>query len=122
MKLLRKERSAPHLTIGKEGEQIAAMHLLFRGYRILGRNVRTHGGEIDIIARRFGVVVFVEVKARSSADGFDPSGRVDHLKVRRLKRAASIWLDRYGKETRARLDVIGVCEGKVMAHWEDVGS
>lgn len=120
MRLIQKPSRAKHLTIGKEGEDIAAFHLRLRGYRILGRNVRTRGGEIDLIARRWGVIVFVEVKARSTADGFDPSGRVDRQKVVRLRRAADVWLQRHGKETPARLDVIGVCEGKVVEHWEDV--
>lgn len=120
MAVFQKPSRAAHLAVGRQGEDAAALYLRLRGYRVLGRNVRTRGGEIDLIARRWGVVVFVEVKARSAADGFDPSGRVDREKVARLRRAADVWLQRYGRESRARLDVIGVCEGRVVEHWEDV--
>ena len=53
-------------TIGKWGEIAAGEYLLTKGYTILGNNVRTPHGEIDIIASIDGLIVFVEVKARSS--------------------------------------------------------
>ena len=50
---------------GRGGETLAALLLRFKGYRILGRRVRTHAGEIDLIARSpLGVLCFIEVKAR----------------------------------------------------------
>ena len=51
---------------GKRGEGWAAWYLRLKGYRIVGRRVRTPLGEIDIIARRGRVTAFVEVKSRSS--------------------------------------------------------
>jgi Holliday junction resolvase-like predicted endonuclease len=51
--------------VGRRGEAAAAHWLWWRGYRILGRNVTTELGELDIIAERHGVVVFVEVKTRT---------------------------------------------------------
>jgi len=52
--------------IGRWGEAAAAEFLLARGYAILERNARTPLGEIDIVACREGITVFVEVKARTS--------------------------------------------------------
>ncbi|MBW2714474.1 MAG: YraN family protein, partial [Deltaproteobacteria bacterium] len=50
--------------LGAEGERRAADHLAARGYRIIARNVRAGGVEMDLIARRGPLVVFVEVKTR----------------------------------------------------------
>lgn len=55
--------------LGRWGEQVAAKYLLTKGYRIEEINVRTEYGEIDLIAQREGVIVFVEVKTRTG-DGF----------------------------------------------------
>ena len=49
---------------GRRAERLAAIYLLFKGYRILARNYRTKSGEIDIIARKKGVIIAVEVKQR----------------------------------------------------------
>jgi putative endonuclease len=52
---------------GRRGEFLAMLLLVAKGYRILGRRVRTHGGEIDMVARSLrGIVCFVEVKTRNS--------------------------------------------------------
>lgn len=52
--------------IGRWGEQVAADYLAGRGYEVLERNVRTPYGEIDLVARKEHLTVFVEVKARTS--------------------------------------------------------
>jgi len=54
-------------SVGQWGEQAAANYLAERGYEIAGRNLRTPYGEIDLLARKEGQTVFVEVKARTSA-------------------------------------------------------
>jgi len=53
-------------TIGRWGENAAAEYLQAHGYEIVEKNARTPHGEIDLVARRDGVTVFVEVKARTS--------------------------------------------------------
>ena len=106
------------MVTGKRGEQIAEKHLLAQGYEILGRNIRTEGGEIDLIAKQDETIVFIEVKSRSKDDGFSPSDRVDQKKIERLKGAAEVWLAEQEEELSARLDIIGVCEGKVVEHFE----
>lgn len=54
--------------LGLSAESRAAMFLIAKGYRILARRFKTPFGEIDIVARRRGALVFVEVKARGRAD------------------------------------------------------
>lgn len=52
--------------IGKWGEEVATEHLVQRGYEIIGRNVRTPYGEIDVIAKQGDITIFIEVKTRTS--------------------------------------------------------
>lgn len=113
-----------HLLTGKTGEELAASYLQSKGYALLGKNVQTGRGEVDLIMRKQGVTVFVEVKTRLRKDNFSPSERVDAQKVRRLLGAADAWLQkqyaRGSSEIPARIDVIGVAEGEVVEHFEDV--
>ena len=91
---------------GRRGEALAALYLTLKGYRILARRVRTPVGEIDLIARRRGVVVFVEVKARSfSHQEAEALAAVNH---RRIIRAAQLWLGRRPElaDQEQRVDVI----------------
>ena len=106
-----------HLALGAEGEARAAEHLRRRGYRIVARNVRAGGVEIDLIARRGSLIVFVEVKTRRSRSLGLPEQAVDARKRARLVRGAAAWLhDHPGAARRARFDVI-VCEPDPKAGW-----
>jgi len=106
-----------HLALGAEGETRAALHLRRRGYRIVARNVRAGGVEIDLIARRGSLIVFVEVKTRRSRSLGPPEQAVDARKRARLVRGAAAWLrDHPGAARRARFDVI-VCEPGPKAEW-----
>lgn len=75
-------------------EHIAAIWLITKGYRLIGRRLRTPGGEIDLLLRRRDALVFVEVKARPTLD----SGVAAlHLAQQRRCQAAARWLaTRYG--------------------------
>lgn len=86
--------------LGAEGEARAARFLARRGYRIIERNVRAGGVEIDLIAARGALVVFVEVKTRRGVGLGPPEAAVDRAKQQRLTRGAAAWLQRH--ETRAR--------------------
>lgn len=118
--------SSAHLEIGKRGEEAAAEYLILHGYKILGRNIKTKRGEIDIIARAGDTIVFVEVKANKRVhDAFTPSVRVGFRKMERLQNAGELWLESQnslGCDLSGRIDVIEVCEGKVIEHFEDVAS
>lgn len=101
---------APHLALGAEGEARAARHLARQGYRIVARNVRAGGVEIDLVARRGRLIVFVEVKTRRSARFGPPELAVDPRKQARLVRGAGAWLAEHGRGvSRTRFDVVA-CE------------
>jgi putative endonuclease len=96
--------------LGALGESLAARHLEARGYRILARNARCAGVEIDLIARRGALVAFVEVKTRRGRWAGAPEEAVDARKLARLRRGAAAWLREHGAGVAsARFDVI-TCE------------
>ncbi len=115
-----------HIKVGQRGENIAADYLALRSYKILQRNIKTKAGEIDLIARRGDLIIFVEVKASTKhSEEFTPSIRVDKRKIERLKAASELWMEaeeQRGAELSGRIDVIEVCDGKVVEHFEDVAS
>lgn len=95
---------------GAEAEQRAMEHLLTEGYTIRERNWRPRNShlEVDIIAQTGRTLVFAEVKARGDAD-FDPADAVDGRKMRRLARAAAIYLAQQPEDDlEYRFDVITV--------------
>ena len=94
--------------IGAWGEDRAALYLRLHGYRILERNFRCRLGEIDIVARRGGVVAFVEVKLRKNADFGEAREFVTYTKQRRVISAAEFWLMKNKCELQPRFDVIEV--------------
>lgn len=103
-------RPAPHLELGAEGEARAARHLARRGYRIVARNVRAGGVELDLIARRGRMIVFVEVKTRRCTRFGPPELSVDARKRQRLTRGAVAWLaENPCFAHRIRFDVVA-CE------------
>ena len=75
---------------GISAEGRAAAFLIAKGYRILARRFRTPHGEIDIVARRRNLLVFVEVKARASLD--EAAYAVTPRQQARIIAAAQIWL------------------------------
>lgn len=75
---------------GLSAESKASAYLIAKGYRILARRFRTPYGEIDIVARRRGLLAFVEVKARPSLD--DAAYSVTPQQQQRIIAAAQAWL------------------------------
>jgi putative endonuclease len=97
--------------IGAFGEQLAVDHLTASGLRVLARNWRCRYGELDVIAADTAarVVVFVEVKTRTTDLYGGVAQAVTPQKVRRLRRLAGVWLA--GQDTgwaQVRIDVVGV--------------
>lgn len=95
---------------GEWGEAIAARELERRGWKILGRRVRVGPhDEIDLLARDGDVLVFVEVKTRSSEDFGRPFASVDRRKRHALSRAAIRYLKKVAREpVYFRFDVVEV--------------
>ncbi|MCP4037333.1 MAG: YraN family protein [bacterium] len=97
----------PRRQLGTEGERRAAAFLERRGYRIEESNVRYDGVEIDLIVRRGSLVVFVEVKTRTSDRYGAPELAVDARKQARMIRAAQTWLRTHrGFARSVRFDVV----------------
>lgn len=100
---------------GHRAERIAALWLRLKGYTILGRRVRTPLGEVDLVVRRGGALVFVEVKARDSAA--DAGSALSPQRLRRVARAANLLLARYMDGCRsARIDAVVVARGRLPRH------
>lgn len=95
--------------VGAYGEQVAVRHLEDAGYAILARNWRSRAGELDIVATRDGVAVFVEVKTRRSSAYGPPSLAVTPGKAARIRALALEWLaaSRLGV-VPCRFDVVSV--------------
>ncbi len=91
---------------GRRSETLAAWYLRLKGYRIVDMRVKTPVGEIDLVARRFGVTIFVEVKARASAA--EQGLALEAVNTRRIARAADYYVARHPAlaATPLRFDVI----------------
>ena len=120
--------------IGNRGETLAAEHLMMKGYEILGRNYRSKWGEVDIIAKgkvrsdkgkgwEQDIVVFVEVKTKTTDKFGEPWEMVNSWKIEQVKRMGEVWCREYTWEGRVRVDVIGVYldqDPPRIEHWESV--
>jgi putative endonuclease len=97
------------MPLGARGEVAAARFLRRLGYRILARQVRESGGELDLIALDGRVIVFVEVKTRSSTDAGHPADAVDLRKQQRITRAALAFLRRHRLlDHPIRFDIVAI--------------
>ena len=102
--------------LGISAESRAAAWLIAHGFRILARRWKSPVGEIDVIAARRHLLVFVEVKARANLD--DAAESVSEHQRRRIVAAAEAWLAAYPQPTirDMRFDVILVAPGKLPRH------
>ncbi len=99
-------------TLGRAAEDAAARHLARAGLSVVERNVRFAEGEIDLVCREQGVVVFVEVKCRRATWGDAPAAAVSWHKQRRLTRLAQHYLKLHRLDgVRCRFDVVAVTLG-----------
>lgn len=116
--------SAPHLTVGREGETIAATFLQSLGYEIRGRNIRLGKDEIDILAFDpvDSVLVFVEVKSRAwYSERFPPGMNAGYRKHQKIRRSAIRWVTRHCYQGAYRLDLVCVAHGRVIEHFKQIG-
>ena len=98
-------RTDPKQAKGAAAEQLAADYLQRQGLKLLERNFRVRGGEIDLICRDGKATVFVEVRLRSRGDFGGAAASITAAKQARLILAARHWLLRHG-ETPCRFDCI----------------
>lgn len=99
---------AKHNELGRKGEAIAREFLKKKGYQLLETNWRHRKAEIDIIAMWEEVLVFIEVKSRSSAYFGRPESFVDAKKQQLIADAASVYMEKIGHEWEIRFDIISV--------------
>jgi len=104
---------------GRRAETAAALWLQLKGYRILERRARTPLGEIDLVAARKNMLIFVEVKSRASfeaaLDAVTPELR------RRVEQAARLWVGRKRtlQDRLWRFDLVLLSPGRLPRHMPD---
>jgi putative endonuclease len=94
--------------LGKRGERRAAWFYRLRGYRIVERNLRMRGGEIDLVVRRGGMLVFVEVKTRQSVAAGYGVDAVDRRKKLQIISLTSAYLARHPHDGDVRHDILSL--------------
>ncbi|WP_137155269.1 YraN family protein [Rhizobium sp. FKL33] len=102
---------------GHVAEHLAAFYLIAKGYRIMAMRYKTRSGEIDIVARKKDLAVFIEVKARASIE--DGLNAVTAETQERIRRASDIWLSRQQQaaDLGARYDVVVIRPWRWPAHF-----
>jgi putative endonuclease len=94
---------------GRLAEGLAGDYLESQGYRIVTRNHRCAGGEVDLIAWDARILCFVEVRARSTDAFGDPLETIDRRKITRVARAAASFLESWrGPWPEMRFDAVGI--------------
>jgi putative endonuclease len=93
---------------GLEGELLAKNHLLAQHYEILAQNWRYRKYEVDIIARKDGILVFVEVKTRKNLTFGEPEQAVTRQKQNFLAAAANQYILENKTDLESRFDIITV--------------
>ena len=131
MKLAESRHMAKRICTSRETgdlhEALAALHLRKLGWRILGTQVRFKVGEIDLVAEEplsggRWALVFVEVRSRSLNSWVSPEESVKGAKLRKLRKAVSLYLTGYrGSACEVRIDLITFRDG-VMSHLRNLHS
>lgn len=108
---------------GRAAEEIAARALREKGYTILERNYSNRFGEIDIIARDSGTLVFVEVKAKTGIEFGLPEEMIGPGKLQRIRNMATLYMN--GQSLPCRIDVVAIVLGtnsevRRLTHYENV--
>ena len=106
--------------LGTQKEQQAAAYLESAGFEILERNYRCRTGEIDLIAKEGGYLVFVEVKYRATGAKGSALEAVDRKKAAQVRRVAGIYLyeKRLSEHTPCRFDAVGI-DREAVTHIRD---
>ncbi len=96
--------------IGDRGETLAAAYLKNKGYQVLERNYTSRYGELDLILKDSGMVVFAEVKTRTSSAFGRPEESITPAKLERIQKTALLWLQEHpDMPDDWRVDVVAVC-------------
>lgn len=103
--------------LGQTGEDMAERYLLNHGYAIIERNYRNKIGEIDIIAKKSKIVIFIEVKTRDSihANHFLPEQSVNPHKQSKLRKLGEMYINwhDYPEDQEWQIDIISIILDKL---------
>lgn len=100
---------------GRRGEALAGWYLRCKGWRIVGRRVKTPRGEIDLVVRRWRTVAFVEVKWRATEA--ELALAIDEYRLRRVAAAAAAVAPRFVRAgDDQRIDVLLLAPGRFPRH------
>lgn len=107
--------------LGQEGEQVAAEYLKKNGWHILESNYRYSRSEIDLIASKNDLLVFVEVKARTNVKYGMPEDFVDEKKAENIIKGAEHYIREINWQGNIRFDIISIIKKETMdlRHIED---
>ena len=118
-----KDRRRKAFRAGVKAERIAALFLMFKGYRILAFRFKTVAGEIDLIASKHNRLVFIEVKTRSNSElcEGDLLSLVTPRQQGRIRRAADLWMskNRVPASRDVGFDIIILRPWSLPRHYKD---
>ncbi|WP_411893834.1 YraN family protein [Winogradskyella sp. A2] len=101
---------AQHNDLGKKGEQLAVDFLIKNGYDILERNYRFDRAEVDIIARKEGILSIIEVKTRTTVDFGNPQDFVKPKQIKNLVKAVNEYITEDQLDLEVRFDIIAIVQ------------
>jgi len=114
---------ATHNDTGRNAEKQAVEYLKGTGHEILETNFRYKRNEIDIIAQKEGLLVFIEVKARGDVSYGFPEDSVDDQKIERIHEAAEEYIETREWKGGIRFDIISIIATSTgddaLSHFED---
>src|SRR6056297_3868181 len=101
--------------IGKYGEKIAKHYLLKNGYTILGSNLKLSFYELDIITKKDGIYIFVEVKTQLASNNVPPELSLNQKQINNLKRGILLYCQKHNTPlASSRLDCIAIHLNKLL--------
>jgi len=113
------------ISVGKSGENIAQEYLEKKGYNVIDRNYRTKYGEIDLIVKKDGILIFVEVRSKTGEQFGTPEDTINRIKVRKIQRNAIAYAARKKWQGQYKIDAICIILNqdnsvKRLDHYENI--
>ncbi len=103
---------AQHNELGKRGEQLAIDFLIKNGYKILVQNYIYQKAEVDIIAKKKGILAIIEVKTRSTRDFGNPQDFLKPKQIQRIVKAVDEYVNANNLDVEVRFDIIAIVKEK----------